>query len=342
MLTDVVIRKTRPKAAKFYLADGRTGLRLKVSPTGAKSFVLRREGKERTLGAWPGMSLAEARSLAAGKTVPSRVTLRALADDWKADWAATTGRHGRPRSKHSIHSATASINFLAPFLDRPADGIERSELTAHLRKARETKPVAAHRTASVLNQIYRHGIMLGWVQANPLEGVPLRLLGHRAKRRAIALSLGQARDLVRRFLADNEGNEHLAKAVVILMTGLRHGEAEQLKPGDIKDGLAHVALTKNGRPHDVPWPPILARVALPFTRTRVVFWTWCKANLGVSPHDLRRTHATLLGEHCGAAPHVIEAQLNHILQGVAAAYNLAKLMAERQVVVDELESLLTR
>lgn len=47
-----------------------------------------------------------------------------------------------------------------------------------------------------------------------------------------------------------------------------------------------------------------------------------------TPHDLRRTFATRLG-NLGVAPHVIEKLLNHTAQGVAAIYNRAELLPER-------------
>jgi len=47
-----------------------------------------------------------------------------------------------------------------------------------------------------------------------------------------------------------------------------------------------------------------------------------------TPHDLRRTFSTRLGD-LGVAPHVIERLLNHVQEGVAGIYNRAELEAER-------------
>ena len=46
-----------------------------------------------------------------------------------------------------------------------------------------------------------------------------------------------------------------------------------------------------------------------------------------TPHDLRRTFSTRLGD-LGVAPHVIE-KLHHTPEGVAGIYNRAELEAER-------------
>jgi integrase len=48
-----------------------------------------------------------------------------------------------------------------------------------------------------------------------------------------------------------------------------------------------------------------------------------------TPHDLRRTFATRLGD-LKVAPHVIDKLLNHTLEGVSAIYNRAELLEERE------------
>jgi integrase len=48
-----------------------------------------------------------------------------------------------------------------------------------------------------------------------------------------------------------------------------------------------------------------------------------------SPHDLRRTMATLMGD-LGVAPHVIERCINHKQQGIVGVYQRQEYMAERK------------
>lgn len=52
-----------------------------------------------------------------------------------------------------------------------------------------------------------------------------------------------------------------------------------------------------------------------------------------SPHDLRRTMASRMGD-LGVAPHVIERCLNHTLQGIIGVYQRQEYMAERQAAFD--------
>lgn len=52
-----------------------------------------------------------------------------------------------------------------------------------------------------------------------------------------------------------------------------------------------------------------------------------------SPHDLRRTFATRLGD-LGVLPHVVERALNHTMQGVMAVYNRQDYAAERRSALE--------
>jgi len=52
-----------------------------------------------------------------------------------------------------------------------------------------------------------------------------------------------------------------------------------------------------------------------------------------SPHDLRRTMASRMGD-LGVAPHVIERCLNHIQQGIVAVYQRQEYLTERQAAFD--------
>lgn len=59
-----------------------------------------------------------------------------------------------------------------------------------------------------------------------------------------------------------------------------------------------------------------------------------------SPHDLRRTMASRMGD-LGVAPHVIERCLNHIQQGIVAVYQRQEYMVERQAAFELWGSQLT-
>jgi integrase len=102
--------------------------------------------------------------------------------------------------------------------------------------------------------------------------------------------------------------------------------------------------TKSHRAHWIALPPLALDVlnTLPRgdgnvfpkrTATGVQSWLkrWCEREKIIpafSPHDLRRTLATRMNE-LGIAPHVVEAILNHKLQGVAGIYNRSQYEIDR-------------
>ena len=53
-----------------------------------------------------------------------------------------------------------------------------------------------------------------------------------------------------------------------------------------------------------------------------------------SPHDLRRTMASRMGD-LGVEPHIIERCLNHVQQGIAGVYQKQEYMQERKVAFDK-------
>jgi integrase len=55
-----------------------------------------------------------------------------------------------------------------------------------------------------------------------------------------------------------------------------------------------------------------------------------------TPHDLRRTAATVMADRLGVQPHVVEAILNHVgsRSGVAGIYNRAKYEREKRAALD--------
>ncbi|HEY4370981.1 MAG TPA: tyrosine-type recombinase/integrase [Burkholderiales bacterium] len=63
-----------------------------------------------------------------------------------------------------------------------------------------------------------------------------------------------------------------------------------------------------------------------------------------SPHDLRRTMASRMGD-LGVPPHIIERCLNHVQQGIAGVYQRQEYLSERKQAFDvwgaELEKILT-
>lgn len=339
MLSDLRIRKLRPGARDSWLSD-RDGLYLRVRATGGKSWVIRRKrgGKAEviTLGAWPKLSLAEARRKAAdlsGRNV-SNTTLGALLDIWHADVVAPT--YKRPRE------VEAYFDRLEPALrSTKLRDLERVDVRLVLRRYASARgPVAANRLLSILKTALRFAVDAGYIDASPIEGLSPDIVGGAEASRERVLTDAEIKALW------HATSQHTPLLRFLLLTGQRIGEAQCATWAHIRGDRWHIPAehAKNGRAHWVA----LSRQALTLLRaqdngrvlvfgsattTGVQSWLrrWCQREEitpAFRPHDLRRSFATRLNE-LGIAPHVVEKILNHTMQGVMAVYNRAEYEAER-------------
>jgi integrase len=164
-------------------------------------------------------------------------------------------------------------------------------------------------------------------------------------------------------------DDHFGAIIKLLaLTGARASEIAALRWDEVRDGmiLLPAERTKNSRSHIIPLSePARAIIAAQPRRAigdgkarELVFgfgegafagWGKCRQRLNEriaaasgkalphwTPHDLRRTAATMMAE-LGVQPHVIEAVLNHVSghrAGVAGIYNRASYEREKTVALD--------
>ena len=155
---------------------------------------------------------------------------------------------------------------------------------------------------------------------------------------------------------------------LLALTGARANEIAALRWDEVHDNMIVLPAerTKNSRSHVIPLSePARAiinaqpqRVNVDGKTRELVFgfgkgafagWGKCRERLNArikkttgkalphwTPHDLRRTAATMMAE-LGVQPHVIEAVLNHVSghrAGVAGIYNRASYEREKAVALD--------
>jgi integrase len=91
-----------------------------------------------------------------------------------------------------------------------------------------------------------------------------------------------------------------------------------------------MAKTKNGKPHWVYLTPTAkVQTSKPFNVSPTAVQAWVKRRSpGWTPHDLRRTFATLAMDN-GVLPHVVEKCLNHSLEGMLRVYAHSEMTEER-------------
>lgn len=238
---------------------------------------------------------------------------------------------------------------------RPAAEIRRADVLRLLEEVSEARGgVTGNRTLSVARRVLAWAVDREELDANPAAAIPRRYL-HRERSRERALSREEVRKL---WPALSDLHPAVAAAWrLILLTGARPGEVLTMRWADLApdngNGLAWeipAERTKSGHSHRVP----LSRQALavldslrplsevgefvlpsPKGGTGPLLWLShstkrLREATGLerfTPHDLRRTAATWLGE-AGIRPDVVERVLGHKLPGVAAVYNRADYRRE--------------
>ncbi|MGE3847757.1 MAG: tyrosine-type recombinase/integrase [Gammaproteobacteria bacterium] len=190
--TDKQLQSLKRSAKRYeVLEEGRTGLRIRVSPSGAKTFVFvyRYDGRLRrlTLHAYEENTHALARAREA--VVAARAQMRDGIDPATAKQAAATvvtaaptvglladtyiERHAKPRKRSWEEDKRLLDKDVLPlWKSRPAASITRAEVNTLLDTIVDRgSPVAANRTLAVVRKMFNFGVQRGLVAANPCLGV---------------------------------------------------------------------------------------------------------------------------------------------------------------------------
>lgn len=279
-LTDRRIRTLKTEDRRVEVMDGAvSGLGLRVSPTGSKSWFLRYgpiEARRRiVLGPYPALDLdaarSKARELVAGVKIQDRDpmaerkaaraarrqaqtgTFQALADFYLEHYAK---RHKRLRGWQE-DERKLRVEVLPVWGSRPATEIRRADVRGLLEKiAEERGGVCANRTRALLSKVFAYGIEKERVEANPIYGVK-RLYAEKPRERV--LSEEEVRALWPLF-------DRLQPAVsaawrLILLTAQRPGEVLAMRWRDLEQDSRGgwwnlpAELTKTNRAHRVPLSP---------------------------------------------------------------------------------------
>lgn len=275
-----------------YLDAETSGLSLRVTDSGAKSFILQRRVNGRptfvTLGRFPEMTVEQARKAAVGAhaqindgTDPNaikradrarKLTLADVLDDY------LKGRDLKPRTVAG-YRRQVEVN-LAEWRDRPLLGITRDMVErkhAQLsesrmvdvngRKVRRGSPAEANYAMRVLRALmtYAAGKYEDEDGRPILADVPTRRLTatrawNRIERRQTCIKSGQLASLYAALWSVNppRGRRYddadRAYLEVLLLTGLRKNEAAALRAVDVDLEARTLTIedTKNRRPHTLP------------------------------------------------------------------------------------------
>ncbi len=330
MLSDRQVRALRPLRTDKMLSDG-GGLYIRVSPTGAKTFIYRtREGgtaRYATLGTYPELSLVEARKKASeiqGKAI-GIVTVQHAVDQYLNHIDFEHPEQVRQRLTKDITPTLGKKRL---------SSVTSKDLSDALQVIVDRgSPVSANRTLADVKHVFNFSYEKGWVRENPALRITRKVVGGKEKTRDIVLTDDELKNLLKELKSDRWEIKTRVGLALCLITGQRASECLGIKEEVSKDWWTlpkHRTKSKlsDHKIYLVPFARYLARHAEQCDH-RTLSRALKRAGMRYTPHDLRRTMATRLSD-LGVAPHVIEKMLHHQMEGVMAVYNRAEYLSERK------------
>lgn len=318
-MNEANIKSLKQRSSDYMVGCG-DSLWLRIRATGRKTFIVRRKqsGKTKiiTLGDWPTLSLKEASRRAITVKTPGDATMNGLVQQYRD---AVINKHARPKQ----------FDCYAARIQQAIGNIRVSEVSAKrlselVAESRPT-PRSANSLRSHLRAMFSMAIELGWREDNPASVIGARVTGYKYEPVTRVLTHEEIKEL----WAMDGANPALLR--FLLLTGLRISEGQS---GRADGDFWRMEKTKNGKPHWV-YLTRTAReqLASPFTVSTTAVQAWIRRKQKLSdtawtPHDLRRTFATLAMEN-GVLPHVVEKCLNHALEGMLRIYAHAEMTEER-------------
>jgi integrase len=371
-LTDRSVRAIKPEAAAFAVWDAyQRGLALRVQPTGQKSWkaVYSIGGRPRWyhVGDASAIGLTEARRIAA--KIISAVAegkdpvAERMAERGSGTFAELAERYVEEYAKRKNKSWRQADDVIRKYLvpawgKLNAKSITRSDVRALMARIESPSLANLKRHAS---PIFSWGIDQELITANPCSGVDL----NETRSRERVLSDSELPRFWRAF--DSAGLVRSSALKVILLTGQRPGEVSCMRREHVVDGwwtmpgAPDVKLgwpgTKNGQTHRV-WLPEAVREIIaeigegstgfvftsesqgrPMGRMQLAdAMRGISAELGVeednvTPHDLRRTHGTMV-TRLGFGRDAMNRIQNHKEGGIASVYDRHEYADENKRVME--------
>jgi integrase len=369
--TDKQVLAVRADPSRDVMVNLAPGMYLRVKPSGARAYVQRLQhgGKDRwrVAGHPPKMTLAEALALAhtrkaGGAAAPDsaltcaeavRTFFRTYIErEWKqtknakvyADW---------------LESELASLPLRLLTRERIVHVVQDYSGRKTAKAGRTGGRVAQNRLLAFAKNWLGWCVECGYLATNPATGLTPRVAGGTEKTRDRVLSP----DEIRAMWALDCPHAPLLRA--LLLTGCRIRELQLARIRDLQPDeestapdaqpvslLIPAERSKNKKPHRVPLTTavlvqmdLAGKPADPLFRgssgSAFAVQSWIKrwhereGTEPWTPHDLRRTFATLLGS-LGVPVETISRCLNHTLQGPTAIYARHDAYNERRDALEKL------
>jgi len=371
-LNDTLIKNITPQHKAFLVWDTQQrGLAVYVQPTGHKAFkcIYRQHRKPRWyhIANVGDFGVAQARNMAMdvmyavrnGKDpVAERVaerskgTFKELADRYVKEYAKKNNKSWK-RADHLVQK-----HLCGKWGNLPAAAITRADVKA-IMHGMDATPPQANLVKACASAIFKWAIKEGVLKANPCQLIDDNALGSRER----VLSASEVPVFWQAFDATNDLLRSTALKTVLL-TGQRPGEVRHMRREHIVDGWWQMpgkpvpALgwpgTKNGKDHRV-WLPAAVQALLtdldPDAKIGFVFASTRGGALGkldstmrdicttlgvtdpAKPHDLRRTHGTMI-TRLGFGRDAMNRVQNHTEGGIADVYDRHSYEDENKQIME--------
>ncbi|WP_048769052.1 tyrosine-type recombinase/integrase [Oligella urethralis] len=256
LLTDRKVANAKSKEREYLLHDG-NGLYLRVRPTGSKSWTVKVGNTKKSIGRYPAMSLAQARSVfekmvsvGSDKTM----TVDGLFHRWYEDYALP----------NRSDLATIRSNYKSTLMNEvghiPLEQLTRKDLMAAFdKKILSGTPQAAAASFTLFGQILKWGYTREFITHLPLYGLTLKDLGVKRSEGERFLSPNEVPVVIQSMImavnARKHWTTHAVACLFALATGARTIEVVKARKEDIdlESGTWKIqgSISKNGLEHIV-------------------------------------------------------------------------------------------
>jgi integrase len=337
-----------------YLDAKTTGLQIRVTSTGAKTFCILRRVKrgqpERvTLGRYPDMTIEQARRKAAeinaaieGGANPAEAKRAHKAEPTFADlFNEYIERHAKLEKRTWAEDVQRFHQYLEkPLGSKKLSKIVRNDIAAiHAAITKAGHAPTANRVLALVSSVFGRGIEFSIIETNPAKGI--RRNGETSRERFL-----QSDELPRFFqaLADEQNDTMRDYFLLSLLTGARRANVLSMAWRDVSLDRAEwrIGMTKNGTPQTVALSPEAMTILVSRKETATEGALFVFPGIGASGHlaepkkgwrrileraglddlrihDLRRTLGSWQAKQ-GASLAIIGKSLNHKNTATTAIY----------------------
>lgn len=240
--TDKALQNLKPAADRYEVADtGAPGLRLRIAPTGRKTFVWYRrvngQNKPLALGAYPQTTLASARlELERAKAIHAAQladgaggggkqigTLKELVEDFYVEYVKKAWK--RPEDARRI----IDTDLLPTLGARRLEALTTPQITRMVRRVVDRgAPVHAGKVLAFTKTLFAYGVAEGYLPANPATGIKAEFVGVESNISDRYLMPEE----IRQFWLALDQHKRLSDTVkaclrLLLLSGVRTGELLQ-------------------------------------------------------------------------------------------------------------------